>query len=356
MYIHKTANIYTVSEYIFMNVILAFAIFMWYGVIGIKRLTIGKFALGYTETAYLFVVLILIFLFVGIGLTIKRFRTGLNVFVNVITPMELFVILSCFEFWKTHILVALGLGFVFSVLYLILFFIADRRKPARSRREARCRTNKAIVFSRNIAVITVVCIISGDLIGMNWGTVVGPDISPASAVNEPEEWSLIAHADTIAMLRQDIWDEISPKEQMNILQTVVNIETGYLGLPYEIHVAACSLGETILGEYDHTNRRILVNAEYLDQYTSLVYLDAILHEMRHAYQYACQDLYMQTDSSFKELPLFQDTVRCMEEMENYQTPEDGRDDYYTQFCESDARSYAESAIDKYKELIIYDGI
>ena len=204
MYIHKTANIYTVSEYIFMNVILAFAIFMWYGVIGIKRLTIGKFALGYTETAYLFVVLILIFLFVGIGLTIKRFRTGLNVFVNVITPMELFVILSCFEFWKTHILVALGLGFVFSVLYLILFFIADRRKPARSRREARCRTNKAIVFSRNIAVITVVCIISGDLIGMNWGTVVGPDISPASAVNEPEEWSLIAHASSHVILHPDI--------------------------------------------------------------------------------------------------------------------------------------------------------
>lgn len=346
---------YSFWGYITWHVVFGAAIFMWYGSVGINRIAVDGLELSFQETRYFFTALTLTLLAAGMAGTIKYFRTSLNCFVNVVTPCIVFSAIAGYEFWKFQIQIAVGLSFTLAAAYLALFYMASRRRPARSRRETRLRISRAVISARNIVVMTLVCALSTGFWEMNFGTLAASDISPASALDMTEEWTLEAQEETIGKLRLDIWAEMSPKEQMDILQTIVNIEIGDLGIPYEISVVMSSLDEETLGCYTHDDRRIQVNAAYLHDKTSRVYLEAILHEVRHAYQHVCWDLYMQTDEQFKGLLLFQDTLQYIESLENYQTSENGWENYYSQFCEEDAREYAENTINKYTEMISYEG-
>lgn len=171
-------------------------------------------------------------------------------------------------------------------------------------------------------------------------------VSAATQANVSEQ-SLSNNMETIARLREDAWGSLTVQERLDVLQTVANIEQRYLGLPNELNIGAANLDDGILGYYADQTHEIVLDMDSLLHGTSEEMLDTVCHEAYHSYQYRMADAFNEADESSKNLKMFRKANSYAREFENYVNGEKDFCGYYDQDCESDARDYAEDAVEDY---------
>ncbi|MDO4322167.1 MAG: hypothetical protein Q4C61_06535 [Lachnospiraceae bacterium] len=157
--------------------------------------------------------------------------------------------------------------------------------------------------------------------------------------------------DTVLLLQEKEWRELSVKERLDVLQTAANIERTYLGLPHELNVGAANLDESLLGYYNDNTHEIILNLDQISETQAYELLETVCHEAYHAYQHRLVDAYNGADARTRGLRMFKKAGRYAEEFGSYI---DGTEDfcgYYDQECENDAREYAEKAVCDYYDRI-----
>lgn len=162
--------------------------------------------------------------------------------------------------------------------------------------------------------------------------------------------SILENMELLHDLQPENYSELDAQELANALYRVVQIEAEYLGIETPdlqiVHLAA-----GIVSQYGTEDNIIRVNEAYLCCEETV--LNGILHEMYHAYQYACV---CQVDEG-GELLFFRQVEEWREEFatKNPNTRSaEGYLEYYVQKIEIMARAYAEERIGDYEKLLVLE--
>lgn len=338
------------TEYIFENVFWALISMIWYKNILYRSIP------GYTLALSKLVLwgLLMLFIAFGVALTIAFRRNNFSVFVNVITPYEVYSIIAFQKDMAVLSIAALGLALLISSAYLLLILTKTVQNKARKKQILRRRIRYGIHGARTIIAFCMMIFIVPIGINALFGETMAFKTTTAEVSNSEAEYTIAANIDTVSNLLQDRWDTLNLNEKANTLQTVANIEASYLGLPHELNVKIDTLRESTIAQYDDRTHAITVSITYLESMPAEEMLDSICHESYHAYQHRLIDAYNSVDVEYRDLLTFYFVPIYEEEFQNYV---DGKDDdlaYYFQMCEMKARDYAEeSVIDYYNKIEMY---
>lgn len=342
----RSTNEYSFGKFCFMTWLLAMIIIRWYMGSMFINLKLGPLLLDTDMSANILIVFLTVFYGAGAVLTMDRNRTKFQLAANVLLPVEIYTVIAYFDVWPVFVRGFLAGTIIIAALYLFLYF-KTRKKTGNGKKARRLRLRNAYLSVRVLAALTL----SGLLIFPMLGFIQKPDpeeVREASTVyfSEDNEWTISQQSAVILTLQEDMWVNLNEKQRLKTLQTVVNIECVELGIPYMITVSARDLEGDVTGAYNHWERSIAIDEEYLQTGPAESSLETILHECRHAFQNVSVDLYEMCGEQYKNSPVFRDAVVWKEEFENYVSA-DGEDTfedmvYYFQSCEEDSRNYAAS--------------
>lgn len=211
-------------------------------------------------------------------------------------------------------------------------------------KEQNKQRNKKCLFT----VLLLCGIITGVLIGFLIAVCL---LRPGGGIGNNAEYTIESEADTVLRLGSNIWDELTDKERIDVLETVVNIERCRLGLSFCPLLTTGDLEENTTACYDHDRHTVTLDAESLRTRNAAETLESVCHEMYHAYQYELLDLYHSTGGKYRPLMIFDDVREYESEFHDYFGKETDGDDYYYQTCEITARDYAENERRRYYRFI-----
>lgn len=217
--------------------------------------------------------------------------------------------------------------------------------PARRERIRKGRKRRAIRVARGIltagfALMMAACV--GAQI-LNF-----PAMEASAGEPVQQEASIDSSMDTLLLLQEEKWAQLTLPERLSVLQTVANIESEDLGLPEPLKVIGVSQDLSLGGSYDDADRTIQINLSNLQDSTAEETLDSLLHEVYHSYQHRLVEAYdAMQDEQLRQLMIFQNAAQYKAEFEDYTDSEEDLEGYYFQKCEQDARSYAELCTEYY---------
>lgn len=235
--------------------------------------------------------------------------------------------------------------------------VADTtNRPQRKVKRRTSVVTKILAFL--IAFALVFCIVTDnfDMLTVAYYKVKSNVISVFSGtIMQNADWSIEANPGTLYNMKPEVWDTLSYDERLRTIENVKNIELYYLGVPYEIDLVIRDLDGTTRGEYCNALKIISIDEDHFNNSSVKEIVQTVCHECRHAYQYACIEVYNNTDENYKELNMFDNSKKIMDSSLNYieyNSEEDNYDEYSTQLVEADAFSYASQATEEYYSKLI----
>ena len=144
------------------------------------------------------------------------------------------------------------------------------------------------------------------------------------------------------------WSKLTRKEKLNSLQTVCNNERDYLGISARIKVGAGSHLTHAYCQYNNKSKEITFDISQLDHASSTTLLEALLHSIYHAYEYALVESYDTMSSDYSKLFDYRIIATYKKE---FSTKVTNKAKYYNQINESNARSYATDALQDYQNKL-----
>lgn len=229
----------------------------------------------------------------------------------------------------------------------------------RPRKKVKRRTSAATKISTFLIVFCLVfCLVADNLdtVATAYYKVKSNVVSMFSRTGtQNADWSIEANPGTLYNMKPEVWDTLSYNERLQTIENVKNIELYYLGVPYEIDLVIRDLDGTTRGEYCNALKIISIDEDHFNNSSVKEIVQTVCHECRHAYQYACIEVYNNTDENYKELNMFDNSKKLMASSLNYieyNSEEDNYDEYSTQLVEADAFSYAAQATEEYYVKLI----
>ena len=251
------------------------------------------------------------------------------------------------------------LGIFTTVAFLCVMLIMFRKiQPRRNKRRIiKKRLYKCIYVCLSIIAtgmgVLLFSIICPLMLGNSF---LQSSVKPTNA-DALQEQTIANNMDMILLLQEEKWSELNMQDKLDVMQTVANIESYYLGLPNELNVSVANLEDGILGKYSDKIHTIHISLAHLEKDSAHEVLDTCLHEAFHGYQYRLIDAYNSTDEEVKNLRIYKKEVSYLEEFGNYIDGNKDFEGYYRQLCETDARNYAKDAAeDYYNKIHKYLGI
>ena len=149
--------------------------------------------------------------------------------------------------------------------------------------------------------------------------------------------------DDLSKLKDYVWENLSLQQRLDVMQSVVNYETEYLGLPYQITTAAAKLSENECANYDDNRKLITFSEEHLMEREPIEMVDTACHEMYHSYAHRLMEAYDTLPEEYQDLLIVRNGYTYKYESANYVSgrEDDKYDEYYSQQFEEDARLYGE---------------
>ena len=144
-------------------------------------------------------------------------------------------------------------------------------------------------------------------------------------------------------LKKEYYKNATEAEQLTILASILETEASYLGIEtpaLRMDVLVDNLG----GYYNTKTHEIMINQKNISEEKKI--LNTILHEMYHAYQYACVENLDLTGDLLWAKKVAQWKEEFEQKSQDIST-NDGMIEYYTQSIEEEARRYAEERIEVY---------
>ena len=339
------SNSMSIKEFVLQHLIWSLIAFIWYRMI---FRCIGNMTLFVSELV-LFGMVALISTVYGVFECRSR-RNGFSIFINLITGFGLYTISTYYSIHKELIHIIFFIAILFSAV-ISIYIMRKTYKYKKTIQKALKRIIRSlalcqIVFGMGmLLVLTIVC--SSVLFSFRveqFNTYpVGERVMGESFVENDVE--------TIALLAENNWTDLSLQKKIDVLQAIANNECNYLGLPNELTVRSVNLDKDTLGMYVDQTHEILINTNCLRGEGFKKVLEIILHEAYHSFEHRCWDVYKSTGEDEKRLRLFQSIVEYGREFENYESGKNDFNSYYFQKSEIDCREYAKQASERYLELI-----
>ena len=327
---------------------MAVIFWIWYYRLLFKR--IPNFS--NTKSLVVAVFLLLSLVFLGMIITWNKRRNNLSVFVNTSLPLATYAVITYMQFILIEAYIVFAVGIVLSLAYSWCMLSCEIKNKAKKKTITRKRLLQAALATRTI----IACCLSSLMIYLCLGSAFGiMSFSPtekAQFTRAAEGTTIENNIDAVIRLDENTWSGLTPKEKLNTLQTIANIESYYLGLPHKLRVTVGILSEETLACYNDRTHTITININHLECDKAHSILDSLCHEARHAYRHRLCDLYNSINKEHKELLLFYDVQLFDYEFNNYVDGKTDAEGYFDQACERDARSYAYYACFEYYNIIV----
>ena len=298
--------------------------------------------------------LLLIMMLVSVAcfiIVMNRRKNGWTATACFVLPFGLYTILTYSTTSALFIRVVAVVSILLSLVYSILLFsrkIKQRGKIARRKvlqnRLSRCIYSVSCIMA--VAMLTL-------MVGIGWNGYFGTGLVTSSVEAEgiqqdvEDEDTMEANMDAVLKLQPVVWEDLNTYERIDVLQTVCNVETYYLGLSDPVTVQGDNLSPYTLGAYSDAQRLIRINLDHIENDPVEDVLSTILHEIHHSYEYRLADVFDNISPEYRNLRLFKDATHYSQEVDDYINP---RDDYYgymTQRLEMDSETYAELEVQEY---------
>lgn len=287
----------------------------------------------------------------GTYITYAKRRNYLSILVNIALPFEIYTIASTFRYIPVVHIIALSIVTSLGLLYFgLIVFQKSKNKKHLKKIVFKCIKFASLGTRTIIAVLLLsvtlpVCVKSAfgyELISSN------VDVSIEAS---DDKWSLSNNIETVAMLHEETWINLSLSDKLYVLGTVKNVEMRYFGINHEVYLDAGDLDGDTLGCYNAEEHRITIDIEHLKSSDAKEVLRTLLHECRHVYDRMCVELYNQIDDDYKNMLMFYEVSEFRDDFNNYTDGDEDPLGYYFQSVEISAREYSEIATIEYFECI-----
>lgn len=330
----KHFNSMSVSSYFWTNcvwtsLLVALCRKLLYGYFGTRDLPDGKLLLAVLVAAVA----------VGMLLTMKQYRNDANVMINLFLGASVGLTAAAWVFQRSVALAAVAAAAVTVAGYLALVLVRYRGKRGVGRRASLGRCLRVgLINGRTLTALVLTVTMLGGLF---------LNASDASAEEEWDEMTISGEFDTVCQLEDDIWQTLSEKERLAVLQTIADIEADYLGID-RVRVSIEKLEERTLGNYSDSERCVRISRDYLEEMDGFEALEVLCHECYHAYQFRLVDLYKAVSAEHQGLFVFRKADRYRWEFTDYINGSEDYEAYAAQWCEIDSNDYAEDAVRRYR--------
>lgn len=291
-------------------------------------------------------------LVIGFALTPKRSRNGFSAFVTINTPVGIYTVLTYFGLYRTAISVVLVITGIAMILFVCLFLMTNIKDFYNGKYKGKLRSFFGYFFYRSqmILGLGLSLIFVVFYLNLYFGA---PLMDPITIATDPKvnNQKISDNIETILLLQEEKWNTLDVQGRLDVLQTVANIEATYLGLPHELNVVVEALDQTTQGHYDDSTHTIAISIDHISEDSAHELVETVAHEAHHAYEHRLVDLYNSTGSQERNLLLFN---RIEEYRENFDNYIDGDDDlwgYAMQAVEIDSVRYSIVAVDDYYSAI-----
>lgn len=300
---------------------------------------------GGAATQALFLTIAVLGVLAGFWLTPPGHWHGLNVFVAVALPLELYSLPVLFR--RSHFLGFASLA-VAGVSLLVFYLIIIRQATPtwqedvvyRKLRHCFSRTRHVLALS-----LSVVLVLLAMTMAVDFNTPAGLPSAARASVGAMGDY-----AQELADFHEDNWGMLNQQDKTRRLQLVADLETSHLGLPMSPQVEILKLDDMATrGAYTHQTKSINLNQSFVEASLGEECLETLLHECYHSYQWYLCEVYEEMPKAYQDLLLYRSVKRYQLEFANY--VDDGSADYYYQLCEVEAREYAQDRLELYQDML-----
>ena len=343
----KNRNTLEKSGFLFCHIWMAVIWWVWYKNLWFRCL---KGCTLKTSMAAL-ITMVVVIAAAGFLLNFKKRRNYVSVFFDVASGFGIYTVIVYSLFRGRLILIVGIIAAVLIACYVALVFSGRIKDQSRYKAILRNRERQAVCGSTRIlsvALAAIMFVIGGGT--LLTGTIIKPTVEPAGPASV-EEQTIDNNIETLALLNDDQWEEVSTEKKVDVLQTVANIERRYLGLHHELNIKVANTEENLAGYYSDTLHTITISSDYLLRASPRELVNTVCHESYHALQYRMVDAYDSVPDELKDLLFFAEASVLKAEFADYKDSSGDIQEYYSQLCETKARSYARSSTDEYFERI-----
>lgn len=281
----------------------------------------------------------------------RRMRTNWTLSIALVIPFGLYTVLAYRQTVGMWMRIVLSVATVLAITYSAFLLTRKIKKGRLLRKVIKWRIHQycyAIQSSLAVAMILVIGI--NGIQGVAGDNIINSSIA-ATTNNQSTSQTISNNIDTVLLLQEEEWESLTTQEKLDVLQTVANIESHYLGLPNELNVGAANLGEYTLACYNDSTHTISIDLDHLENDSVYDVLDSCCHEAYHSYQHRLVEAYHAADEQMKGLRIYKSAIKYGEEFSDYSDGDYDFCSYYYQHCETDARAYAEDAVNDYYRRI-----
>lgn len=304
--------------------------------------------LSVRESMTILLLLSLASLGIGVLVTFKRNRNYFHLFIGIFFPFCLYLILEMYPAVPKWILV-----YWCCCLLCVLFCgVCIARRPiaegANKKRiiKARCKRfgHSLYMITGFFSLVLVAVFMAADLFDVSLG---GLGRYAAYNLQREADAAVYMYEEELALLHEDQWQSAGQDEKRQCLETVIQIETAYLGLSHEVSLRINKIDGSALGYYNSFYQEITIDADHVNEDSARKCLETILHEMYHGYQYDLCEVYDAVSEKYRNLLDLRKASNYIYEFVKHESGEEDYFKYASQESETDAREYARERAEMY---------
>lgn len=310
-----------------------------------------------TEAASILILtaLVIVSVFINTVMTIRCRRNQHSVIATALIPYGIYSFMVYINYMPDLVRIVACVAIILGIMSFIVIVATNsggRTQQIRIRNKARL----TFLLVRLGTATASTILITGLLIWSLFMTGSSVNLNQQSVSAEKQTFS--GNMDTLSLLVQEEWDKLSYEECKQVLEKVVQIEMGYLGIKGEIGIELTHLDDGVSGSYNDIKSTILISKDIM--YSAKDTLSTCLHEIYHAYEHRLADIYEGLDDEDKNLYLFRqaEIPKYVKEFKEYQSARKSDEDYLTQYyryydqaCEASARAFEKSRTEYYYAVI-----
>lgn len=305
----------------------------------------------YTESKRILWAMLAASIIMGTFVFFRYRKTGGMVFTSLVLPYGLYTMLTYTKTAGKIIKITLIAAAVASALCTIFLMKRKIRQGKNRKQVKKNRRYQCFCMTQSfVAMSMAVVMFSLGFRGI-FGTTILNSAVQATEGNKGNKNTIDNNINTILLLQEDKWEELTTQERLDVMQVVANIEAQNLGIPNELNTGAANLNEHTLGSYSDATHTIYFNLKHLENGSAKEVLETCCHEAYHCYEERFVAAYKEADSDLKSLRIYKKAAVYEKEFSDYTKGEDDFKNYYEQECESDSREYAKLAVEEYYSKI-----
>ena len=339
-------NTMTADEYIESSIIFSLIATFWYKLTIFRRLPI----MTMDQSIVVFIVLAIVCTFVGIVLSVGCARNGTSILDNILIIYGMWTILSYHDTFPVYLNIILCIAALTAVIVLSRLMLRLKNTDIREKKRI-FKTINMLTKARRIIAAVCAVIITPFLYSfyryheISW-------LPDSSYYEEADSiWMIENNPDILYNLQEDVWEGLTNKEKADLLQSLANIETHYLGLNHTLNVKVMDDRDSVLGSYRDLTHTITINKKHFDNLSAHLAVEVISHESYHSYQHSLCKAYDSVNPAYSSLKLFSDVPHYIAEFRSPVDLDVDRDKYNAQLCERRAREYAAQRVIVYYSYI-----